>query len=400
MDVAPIAFLKEKTCSNADDGREDIHTLHMTSSRTRTGPLSGASRHPDPSLTVPEQVEEQASGADNAEFYLVLGNLVLPRPPQELKDWTEKWEPHLAKLNARNMEDLRDRPIRDLDKPFLDFQAQESEIYLSVFQKPPSPELLVKPSGSLASPLAHRLHQPSFTTDCRDNAETADPSNGCLAMVMGNVYSPDTLVFDHVHRRDAQSEGIQQYPPRLLSSHEDYTRDIAQSMTAKVEILYWKKLQQRVLQTQDCEILPLWGDFEGAVLLLALESSYGNADHRYRFRRVMLAASHPQHMFYQSRGNVTALRQDKAMKAAALMVCGAVPWVDGYFAHKIWMKCVPSHLLLNEIRPFGKTLGKKDRLPTVVQSDEDEDEAGKLEKSQNGVLEVFTLTPSLTVTAS
>ncbi|PNP54745.1 hypothetical protein THARTR1_04950 [Trichoderma harzianum] len=291
----------------------------MASSRTRTGPLSGASRHPDPSLAIPEQVEEQASGADDAELYLVLGNLVLPRPPQELKDRTEKWEPHLAKLNARNMEDLRDRPIKDLDKSFLDFQAQESEIFQSVFQQPPSPGLLVKLSGSLASPLAHRLHQPSFTTDCRDNAETADPSNGCLAMVMGNVYTPDTLVFDHVHRRDAQSEGIQQYPPRLLSSHEDYTRDIAQSMTAKVEILYWKKLQQRVLQTQDCEILPLWGD------LKALSSCWPSSPVmvmqtlKYRFRRVMLDARHPQHMFYQSRGNVTALRQDKAMKAAALM---------------------------------------------------------------------------------
>lgn len=71
--------------------------------------MSGAPHHPDPSLTVPEQhsfgqVEEQASEADNADSYLVLGNLVLPRPPQELKDRAEKWEPHLAKLNARNME--------------------------------------------------------------------------------------------------------------------------------------------------------------------------------------------------------------------------------------------------------------------------------------------------------
>ncbi|KKP03431.1 hypothetical protein THAR02_04460 [Trichoderma harzianum] len=199
-------------------------------------------------------------------------------------------------------------------------------------------------------------------------------------MVMGNVYTPDTLVFDHIHRRDARSEGIQQYPPRLLSSHEDFTRDIAQSMTAKVEILYEKKkLQQRVLQTQGFEILPLWGEFEGVILLLALESSYGNVDPRYRFRRIMLVASHPQHMFYQSRGNATALRQDKVMEAAALMVCSAVPWVDGYFSDKLWMSRVASHLQLQEIRLFGKILGKEDRIPTVLQIDEDE--AGQLDKS-------------------
>lgn len=67
---------------------------------------------------------------------------------------------------------------------------------------------------------------------------------------------------------------------------------------------------------------------EGVVLLLALESSDGNADPRYRFRRIVLATCDSQHMFYRTRGNATALRQDKFMEAAALMVRGAVPWVD------------------------------------------------------------------------
>lgn len=152
------------------------------------------------------------------------------------------------------------------------------------------------------------------------------------------------------------------------------------SVEAKVEIIYGGKLRERMLQTQKFEILPLWGDFEGVVLLLALESSYGNADPQYRLRRIMLAASHPQHLFYQSRGNATALGRDKVMKAADLMVCGAVPWVDRYFADKLWMSCVLSHLHLNEIRLFGKILGKESRLPTVIQADEDEDEARQLEK--------------------
>ncbi|QYT02743.1 hypothetical protein H0G86_009738 [Trichoderma simmonsii] len=142
-----------KACSNADDGREEIYKLNLNSSRTRTGPVSGASHHPSPSSTVLEEqasgeAEEQASETDNADSYLVLGKFVLPRPPPELKNRAEKWEPHLAKLNARNMEDLRDRPIRDLDKSFLEFQVRESEIFQSVFQQSPSPELLVKPSGS------------------------------------------------------------------------------------------------------------------------------------------------------------------------------------------------------------------------------------------------------------
>ncbi|QYT02744.1 hypothetical protein H0G86_009739 [Trichoderma simmonsii] len=151
-------------------------------------------------------------------------------------------------------------------------------------------------------------------------------------------------------------------------------------MEAKIEIIYAEKLRERRLQTQKFEILPLWGDFEVVVLLLDFESSSGNADPQYRFRRIMLAASYPQHMVYQSQGNVTALKQDKVMKAAVLMVCGAVTWVDRYFSDKLWMSCVPSYLHLNEIRLFGKILGKESRLPTVMQVDGDEDEARQLEK--------------------
>jgi len=55
---------------------------------------------------------------------------------------------------------------------------------------------LVRPSGSLESPLAHRLNQPSFTTGCLENSETADNTNGCIAMLTGNAYEPgQTLLF-------------------------------------------------------------------------------------------------------------------------------------------------------------------------------------------------------------
>lgn len=37
---------------------------------------------------------------------------------------------------------------------------------------------------------------------------------------LGNTYAQNTLVFDHIHRRDAQSEGIQHYSQRPLDSHE------------------------------------------------------------------------------------------------------------------------------------------------------------------------------------
>src|ERR1700728_676995 len=71
------------------------------------------------------------------------------------------------------------------------------------------------PSGSLHSPIAHHLHQPSYSTNNldSDDAETADWTNGCTAMVMGNGFEEGvTFLFDHLHRRSQNSEGYDTYP--------------------------------------------------------------------------------------------------------------------------------------------------------------------------------------------
>ncbi|KAK1770548.1 hypothetical protein QBC33DRAFT_271421 [Phialemonium atrogriseum] len=46
---------------------------------------------------------------------------------------------------------------------------------------------------------------------------------------------------------------------------------------------------------------------------------------RFRLRRIMLVACHPQFMFYQTRNNCWATRQDKTMAAAAQVVRSTVP---------------------------------------------------------------------------
>jgi hypothetical protein len=232
---------------------------------------------------------------------------------------------------------------------------------------------LVRPSGSLDSPLAHRLNQPSFTTEHPEGGETADYTNGCVAMLMGNAYEPGrTLLFDHVHRRDHTSEAIAEYNPQVLQVHEDFTNRIAEASLAKVEIIYGAKVQRRLIQTQQFEVLPLWGEFDGVVLLLAYETNYRNKDAKFLFRRVMPLAYHPQHLFYQSRNGSLAARQDMTMKAATLMVGKAVPWIENYFGAKFWMQQVPSPLQLAEIRAFGKIVQKEQRIPpaTILQQDD------------------------------
>jgi hypothetical protein len=89
-------------------------------------------------------------------------------------------------------------------------------------------------------------------------------------MVMGTTYAPDRLVFDHVHRRSERSEAVEgeEYPREVLRCHTQFTDDMEQSMEAKVEILYGTRLQKEMVRTLDFTVLPLWGEFEGIIVLL------------------------------------------------------------------------------------------------------------------------------------
>lgn len=81
---------------------------------------------------------------------------------QILKDERDE----LAKWRSRNMAAI-EGPIHDLTEAFAAFKKQEEKHGV---------RYLVKPSGSLTSPLAHYLNQPSLSTDEDpwEDSETAD----------------------------------------------------------------------------------------------------------------------------------------------------------------------------------------------------------------------------------
>ena len=117
-----------------------------------------------------------------------------------------------------------------------------------------------------ASTLAHYLNEPSFTSDNISNGETADLTNGCIAMIMSNAFRRGhTMIFDHLHRRSVRSEGLKEYPRLITERHETFTRQICESIEAKVVIIYGSKLQRRVLEDTNLNftVLPLWDWLEG-----------------------------------------------------------------------------------------------------------------------------------------
>lgn len=52
---------------------------------------------------------------------------------------------------------------------------------------------------------------------------------------------------------------------------------ISNSIKAKVELVYGKKVQERLMQTKEFMRLPLWGDFDGVVLMFSKEGNHQNA---------------------------------------------------------------------------------------------------------------------------
>lgn len=118
-------------------------------------------------------------------------------------------------------------------------------------------------SGSLKSPQAHRANKPSNTTPRPYNAEVADETNPCMAMIMGNAFHKGhTLIRDHRLRRDEKSEGLQEYPEEIIQCHEVFVRSVRACSEASVGVVHGLPVRERMMRQKSCDraVLPLWGE--------------------------------------------------------------------------------------------------------------------------------------------
>jgi hypothetical protein len=227
-----------------------------------------------------------------------------------------------------------------MDDAFSKFADSEVSIWATYGDSVPSRDLLVKVSGSLQSPIAHHAHQPSFTTLRPRNGETADETNPCIAIIMGNAFEKDkSLIYDHLLRRDEKSEGLQNYPEDVKLCHEVYLQKVRESMEAKVEVVYGAAVKERMLQKQafEFDLLPLWGEYGDTYIILDHESNYSNPQQGYQYRRIIVFVSHPQRFFF-ARGGECA-RQDKLLAVAAKI--SRVGFIERYYEDQKWRMIVP-----------------------------------------------------------
>ena len=133
----------------------------------------------------------------------------------------------------------------------------------------------------------------------------------------GNAYREnETLIYDHLHRRSKKSEGLENYPENVVECHEQFTQKIMESLHAKVEVVYGRQVQARVLHSGlKITAIPLWGGFANIILYFVHEDNFENKQPGHRFRKGLLFATNPQRVFYECEGGEIAVRQDRILEA-------------------------------------------------------------------------------------
>ena len=309
----------------------------------------------------------------------ILGKLFLPLIAAQSEFLQAMVKPHISDLAALHCRDMScmlvffiyllcakiiaafKKTVFDIERGFEEFKCAELKAWKeSGSEILPPPEFLVKPSGLLSSPVSHRLNQPSFTTGYPENGETADRTNGCIAMVMGTVFDKDTFTYDQVHRRDELSNGSSRYPPFVRTAHQKWTGQISESLEAKVEVVYGRKAMYPILADPEVKItpLPLWGEYTGVILYLLREENFDNAQEGYNIRRLILSAHHPQRLFYEPANGSFATQQEKTLAAAAAMT--GVGHIPGYYRNRLWAAITPSMK-----RRYAETILLKQRAQSV-----------------------------------
>lgn len=216
-------------------------------------------------------------------------------------------------------------------------------------------ELLVKPSGSLQSRLAHRLHQPSHSTWNLRNGEVADLTNPCIAQLSGNVYQEGTLIYDQILRREEKSEASENYPEAVVRCHETFVRKIRESSEAKVEVIHGKAVKDWMngRPSYRYDMLSLWAEYDGVDIALEHELNFENAQPGHRYRRILVFVRHPNRLFY--RDDLESINQDQLMEVAAKIA--QVKFVERYYVDQKWRPYVTTDIKNRAIREqYGKYL--------------------------------------------
>lgn len=225
----------------------------------------------------------------------------------------------------------------DYEDEFKTFQEAEIKLWRDRGIERPKEELVPASGNMMAASLAHRLHNPSFTTTKVRNGSTADSSNPCTAIVMANGFDNKIIIVDHVVRREVKDPFIY-YPEDILACHEQHLSMVRNHMLAPVEVVYgvptWERTQ-KYLQGR-LQRLDLWGSYKGIRLFLEWDSAEtADRTSERQLQRFLIAAFHPQNLL-KAWSNSFKAAQDTLLEVAYSLA--EVRFVPQSFEAGVWQK--------------------------------------------------------------
>ncbi|KEF60886.1 uncharacterized protein A1O9_02450 [Exophiala aquamarina CBS 119918] len=241
----------------------------------------------------------------------------------------------------------------DYEYEFKTFQDAETKLWRDRGIERPKEELVPASGDITAASLAHRLHNPSFTTTNVRNGVTADSSDPCTALVIANGFDDTNIMVHHVVRREVK-DPFTYYPEDILACHEQHLSIVRSHMIAPVEVVYGVPTWKRTLQYLQGRIQPfdVLGSYKGIRLFLDWDSAEKtDCANERQLKRFLIAVFHPQNLL-RAWSNSYKPAQDTLLEVAYNLA--EVQFVPQFFETHLWQKQIDvlphAHFAANKMR--------------------------------------------------
>jgi len=223
------------------------------------------------------------------------------------------------------------------DDTFKEFQDAETKLWRDRGIERPREELVPVSGNIITASLAHRLHNPSFSTTKVRNGVTADSSSPCTALIMANGFNDETVMMDHVARREVNDPFVY-YPEDILACHEHHLTIVRDHMAAPVEVVYGIPTWKRTVQYLQGKLQPfdLWGSYKGIRLFLEWDSmEKTDSTNQRHLKRFLISAFHPQNFLRAWSNNYKPI-QDALLEVAYNLA--EVEFVPHFLCTRKWQE--------------------------------------------------------------
>ncbi|OQD61461.1 hypothetical protein PENPOL_c016G07901 [Penicillium polonicum] len=178
--------------------------------------------------------------------FLLFGNCSIEAPTKEEVDRISQYLPLLKAFDTSLK--TRVKEVWDLAIAFEELVEQDTMVWKSLgVDRTPH---FVQPSGSIKSPLAIHLFNPTFFVADLQSTVTDDPTNPTISLLHDCGLSSDyCFMFDEICRRERTDDCLLFYTEDLRRPHRHFIQKVRENMSATVEICFGEEVFKEIRKT-------------------------------------------------------------------------------------------------------------------------------------------------------